>query len=955
MKKNITLLILLIACQVSGILMANPVTESQAQAVAASFFSANNAKSGATLGDKAVQTSVAFDELYIFCGTDNHGFVIVSADDCVTPILGYSFESTFDPVNMPPQLIWWLQRYERMISQLRSEAGQKTQTHPEWDNLLLGKGTKDAHQAVVGPLIATRWGQGSTVNPTYNKFCPLNSNNQYTITGCVATAGAQIMKYWNYPAVGRGSASYALNNVEFTNFPLSVEYNTPYDWENMPTHLYTSSSTTQIDAVALLMYHIGVGVHMDYKSTASGAVTSSMSSTGSTLEAVLRNNFKYSNTVCSVEESQFEADEWKALLKKELDEGRPMVYGGQGSYGGHAFICDGYDNDGCFHFNWGWQGLDDGYFVIGALNPSPYDFNDRCDVIIGIQPRKGNEITDGGLTTISVTPNNPQYGTTTGSGSYSNYSPVTITASANPGYQFVRWSDNSRYQTRSFLALGGTQSITAIFEEVGGNPIIGPGAEDIYGRFWGSYIDASTSWGVRIDPSSLAQATQLEAVRIKPRLQTTDGGSAIVNMMIYSGGETPDASSATPIYTQNSIAFQTWNEWYTITLPTPIAINSSQCVWITFQPTSQMILFYPESTQAPAGSCWQNYRGYGWESMDELYQIQGIFGLAPNPPVENLTVTVNTALTISWNAPTAATPSSYTVAIGTTDESHLLDLTPSSSTSISFSPSQLASLATISTDDLRRNTNYYIFVRANYTNANGQNYYSSWKKTLLTHNFRSDGTVEVTTNTANENAGYTTGGGFYAPGASVTLQAIPFIGYEFSHWNDNNTQPTRSITAPATDINYTAYFTRTQHPVTVTFDATMGLVDVDGQLLSSSSTVNLPAYATIPFTAIPAEGYKFSHWLDGNTTNPRYTTITGPFSLEAVFAADDGKGYTIYTKNRSINIQTDEFSKLEVYDMLGRHIISSQCDAASSVSLPIAMPGIYLVKIGNQYEKIIVM
>ena len=958
MKRKVSLFILFCMVWMPATLTAKHVTERQAHAVAASFFKSNGLKTGATLCDKAAQTPVTFSELYIFCGADNHGFVIVSADDCVKPILGYSYDSPMNPDALSPELVWWLQRYERMIGRLRTDATLQAQPHPDWERLSESKGeAKTPHIPVVGPLVQTQWDQGGNINPTVNRYSPHNSNNRYAVTGCVATAGAQIMKYWNYPAVGRGSASYVLYNSDFSNPTLSVVYDTPYDWANMPNVVNSTSTEAQKNAVSLLMYHVVVAVHMDYGIDASGASTSSRYSTGATLEAALRNHFKYSGTVCSIEESQFEESEWKALLKKELDEGRPMIYSGQGRYGGHAFICDGYDDEGCFHFNWGWGGLDDGYFEIGALNPAPFDFNYDCDVIIGIQPRKGNEISEDGQTIVSVAPNNPAFGSTTGSGLYDNYTAVTITATPNPGYRFVRWSDNSRYDNRSFLAVGGTQQLTAIFEEAGGNSTIGVGAADIYGSFPGRWISSQNAWGIRIPPTDMSHTTQLEGVRIKPRVRDVSDNNApvTVNMLIYSGGETPDDPSATLIYSQNSITFQDRNSWYILNLSSPVPINTSQNLWITFQPTQDIWLYSPRDIVPPSGSCWLK-SGNGWATVNNLYQIQGLFGLAPDPPVENLsaTTTASNSLSISWSAPTSATPSSYDVAVGTTDETFRLDKTNTNTTSISFSPTQLSSLATISADDLRRSTSYYIFVRANYTNTYSQEYHSAWQRMVLTHNFRSDGTVEVVAYAADEDAGYVTGSGFYAPNASVTLEAIPFIGYEFSHWNDNNTQPVRTVAAPEADITYTAYFTRTMHTVSVTFDATMGLVDVDGNLLTGSSTVNLPAYATVPFLAIPAEGYKFSRWQDGNTTNPRYATITGPFAMEALFVDESSKGYTVYTEHRSINIQTVEDSDFDVYDMLGRHIFSGRCDAAATVSLPVSMPGVYLVRIGEQSEKIII-
>jgi hypothetical protein len=315
---------------------------------------------------------------YIFNINNNSGFVIVAGNDIVLPILGYSNEGGFDPANQPPAFKSWIEGYKaQILDAIKNELSQTSKIAVEWNNLISNKlpsitrGAKSVNQ-----LLTTKWNQALN----YNDFCPYDyTYKDRTVTGCVATAMAQIMKYYNYPAQGMGSYSYSLGSYG----TLSADFgNTTYNWGLMPNNvIYTNS------AVALLMYHCGVSVGMNYNVGSQGG-------SGAPSHALVnsyKNYFGYDNGVSYINRWGYDDPEWIEIMKTELDSSRPVQYAGYGNFGGHSFVMDGYDTRDYFHFNWGWGGTDDGYFMIDALNPGgTTTFNDNQEAVIGIRPSHGN-------------------------------------------------------------------------------------------------------------------------------------------------------------------------------------------------------------------------------------------------------------------------------------------------------------------------------------------------------------------------------------------------------------------------------------------------------------------------------------------------------------------------------------------------------------------------------------
>ncbi|MDD4847567.1 MAG: C10 family peptidase [Bacteroidales bacterium] len=310
--------------------------------------------------------------LYVF--NIEQSFVIVAAQQVVSPILGYSWKDRFVETEMPQGLSDLFNRYcDEMVFQLQNNVVATAATKAQWRTLLSDSPlTKGQQQAIVNPLLTTTWDQ----NFPYNNQCPAAASGPggRVYAGCVATAMAQIMNYWQYPSCGFGSHSYSSNYGT-----LSADFgHTAYRFDQMPDHL-NDASQEEIDAVATLMFQCGVSVDMNY-----GVDESSSSTTDAAVS--LRSYFGYSSTVF-VLKNDYSSNDWIALMKSEIDAGRPVIYSGSSDYsGGHAFICDGYDASDYFHFNWGWSGSYNGYFALTVLNPGEHDFSEEQTAIIHIEP-----------------------------------------------------------------------------------------------------------------------------------------------------------------------------------------------------------------------------------------------------------------------------------------------------------------------------------------------------------------------------------------------------------------------------------------------------------------------------------------------------------------------------------------------------------------------------------------
>lgn len=357
-----------------------------------------------------VAPEAGFDHLYIFNNQNGSGFVIISADDAAIPVLGYSDANNFDATQLPDNLRFWLSGYNRVIREIAdANVAATPEVAQQWNNLAEGRFPVEQLRDAVSPMLTTTWDQGAP----YNGSCPGTSNNR-SATGCVATAMAQVMKFWNWPATGTGSHSYSCNFASqgFENYgTLSANFGaTTYDWGNMLNTYASANSGTdaQRAAVATLMYHCGVAVEMMYSPEGSGAYTLEYYANTPSAEHALKTYFGYKSTLVGRSKSymnqnyqwvtQIADAQWINYLKADLNAGRPIVYSGtdEPNQGGHCFVCDGYNSSNQFHFNWGWSGYGNGYYAVTSLIPGgggigggSYDFSYGQEAIFGIEPNNG--------------------------------------------------------------------------------------------------------------------------------------------------------------------------------------------------------------------------------------------------------------------------------------------------------------------------------------------------------------------------------------------------------------------------------------------------------------------------------------------------------------------------------------------------------------------------------------
>lgn len=310
------------------------------------------------------------DQYYVF-NVGNEGFVIVSSDDRFRPIIGYSDEGVFPLENPSPEMLYYLNSLaENRQAALRANVQPDPAASEEWTALLCGDNlpSRNGNRGSFY-LVRTRWNQGDP----YNKFCPSNS-----YAGCVATAMSQVMNYWRYPSHGWGHHSY----IHYTYGELSADFSAAvYDYDKMPLTISAGSPVENIDAIAEFMYHCGIAVDMSYSPDGSGAYSEDVPG------AVLR-YFGYTNRCRYYERDAYSLEDFQRLLKDQFDMGWPCYYSGSdtGGQGGHAFVCDGYDDFNMFHFNWGWSGSGDGFYAIDELNVSSYAFNSGQGVICNFVP-----------------------------------------------------------------------------------------------------------------------------------------------------------------------------------------------------------------------------------------------------------------------------------------------------------------------------------------------------------------------------------------------------------------------------------------------------------------------------------------------------------------------------------------------------------------------------------------
>lgn len=322
---------------------------------------------------------------YVFPNGEGKGFTVVSGDDRLPEVVGYSDKGTYDEENLPSNYVGFMKAYEEMVGQLDNGDSRASASIAEAKALR----SSGYQQPTVAPLLGSiQWNQ---MIP-YNKMCPMYNSTDRSVTGCVATAMAQVMMYYQYPKTLQADIPAYVSHTKHLSIP-QINKGESYDWDNMlpqyASYEPLNYTDAQAAAVAKLLYHCGVACEMDYGPSSGANVT----------PAILSTYFGYdSDLMQDLNRDVFTLAEWSQIMDKELTAKRPILYGGQSSDGGHEFVCDGTDGNGLYHINWGWGGYQDGYFDVTILNPdkggagsgnAPDGYNQSCSMIIGIAPDNG--------------------------------------------------------------------------------------------------------------------------------------------------------------------------------------------------------------------------------------------------------------------------------------------------------------------------------------------------------------------------------------------------------------------------------------------------------------------------------------------------------------------------------------------------------------------------------------
>ena len=312
------------------------------------------------------ETGDAESTVYIFNRDGAPGFYVLAADDAVGDIvLGYSHAGYFSVDNMSPGMQWLLEAYSMHVS---SCAAGKVKAAPA---------QPPADWSAIEPLVTTKW----TQTAPYNNMCPVVLGER-SISGCVSVAVAQVMKKYQWPKTGKGSCSYSYT-LNGKTYDISSDFSKHrYDWDNMLDSYTGASTQTQKDAVAQLIFDCGVMAQTRYipDGYTIGSSGSLVKAAGGMLEY-----FDYDKSMQCSRKEWFSDQDWDKMIYEQISQGLPVLYSGQSYYGGHAFVLDGYDGAGLFHFNMGWGGLDDGYYSLDAL-----EYNMDQEAVMNVRPNIGS-------------------------------------------------------------------------------------------------------------------------------------------------------------------------------------------------------------------------------------------------------------------------------------------------------------------------------------------------------------------------------------------------------------------------------------------------------------------------------------------------------------------------------------------------------------------------------------
>lgn len=416
MKKVISSLLVAAMAFCANTAKADNISMEEAREAAAYFMGYYTGSSKLTASDLTLVYQIDNKNLGIpasyFFNVGSDGWVIMAGTTVINPIIGYSDEGTLVVEEFPANMLWWVNGYSDMVSEIQELDATNDYPDDEVWTALKTKSYKGDTKANQHILTQIKWGQGNMYNPTYNYYCPQDVNGRYSVTGCVATAMAQIMRYYQFPRKATGSARYWLKNQLhgsdrsiMPNVQLKVDFDTmePFDYSLMPNQTYDNSghytwSSEQMKEIARLSYYAGVSVKMGYTPDGSGAVSANV-------PTAMNRYFKYQLGSLVYRTAQNQS-QYMTRLRARLLDNNVLYMGGSSLVGqgadaaGHAWVCCGYqENDtNQYWMNWGWEGSGNGFYNLGTNNmyisSQGYNFNQNQEFIDGMIPGEEAGIDD---------------------------------------------------------------------------------------------------------------------------------------------------------------------------------------------------------------------------------------------------------------------------------------------------------------------------------------------------------------------------------------------------------------------------------------------------------------------------------------------------------------------------------------------------------------------------------
>ncbi len=372
MKKNLRRLSFFIVTFITVIsVQGQTVSSVEAEGIAKKYIRhqiINETTNKKAMNMDSVHLSSLKNDLFHLVSFKSGGFVILSGDKKAYPIIGFSMDERLDVNNLPPSLEYWLNL--RAVEMLQMKNNSSLLEHPMWENIQDNQFLLDKQNPDIPNFVSTRWDQGQA----YNDSCPAHPSgpNGRCYAGCIATAMAQVLNYYQKPLIGSGSNYY--HHGHFGTISCVFE-GVEYQWDLM-TNMMTLGARPHI---AQLTYHCGVSVEMNYSPLGSGSYSQ-------LIPEALKINFGYPTSVKYIERHGKPYLEWKQLVMDNLELRQPIIYSGHGSGGGHAWVCSGFRSPDYFYMNWGWSGSGNGFYYLDNLSVSGSDFTSGQSVVVNIAP-----------------------------------------------------------------------------------------------------------------------------------------------------------------------------------------------------------------------------------------------------------------------------------------------------------------------------------------------------------------------------------------------------------------------------------------------------------------------------------------------------------------------------------------------------------------------------------------